>query len=235
MATTSELGSAMPSNGLGAWVARAAAVRATSVVTTCMVGAWASATGIVIQDAARAQQLEERMKALLAKHDQLNREIRIASRKRARFLAHARGLHREIRNASRKRARLEGRARRVIRKVVEKQDAAPPRAAAKAKAKAAAQVRIAVTFLFGIDSETCSIASMGSSVVDWLDPWTMASVANIYSCCMNPHYPQPSRIVASISQHITSYVVLTPRTPPSMRKSGSDTDCAGEIVLPPAT
>ena len=79
MANTSDLGSAMPSDGLGGWVADAAAVRATSAVTTCMVGVWASAAGIVVQDAGRAQQLEERMKALVAKHDQLNSEIRNAS------------------------------------------------------------------------------------------------------------------------------------------------------------
>ena len=40
MADASDLGSAMPNDGLGGWVADAAAVRATSAVTTCMVGVW---------------------------------------------------------------------------------------------------------------------------------------------------------------------------------------------------
>ena len=118
------------------------------------------------------------MKALVAKRDQLNRGIWYKSYKRARLLERARGLHRESRNASRKRARLLERARQVIMNVVKNQAAATPRAAAKAKAKAAARLRIAVTFLFAVGIKACSMASLGSAVVDLLDPWTMEIVAN---------------------------------------------------------
>ena len=201
MADTSGISSAVPSDGLGARVADAAALRATSVVV------------IVVQDTRQAQQLAERMKALKARRHQLNRVIRNAVRRRARLLQRSRVLQAIM---------------KVVAKRTEETSRAV--AKAKAKAKAAAQVRITSTLLFGLGRVISSLTS-SVTPIDLVAVRARRQefcTSTVVSCSRAPR--STLHDATSTGKELSFCNLFIPTTMPFVCEPGYERDCSAEIV-----